>query len=172
LLQDKLVWWASCWILSANPLAMLWSFGPSYNIKKTWCTQNLTYISCPWMQALQFLCWNKCNFLVMKKVYKKQVPHTLLDSWVVNPGCLTQVATLGLVDNQGCPCAHNILQLVAFYARNVSNLCPQLQSFFAISTIYNPLCQDLKAMRDYRKKPQKHFEATVMLVQEKLELTK
>ncbi len=34
-----------------------------------------------------------------------------------------------------------------------------------------PFCQDLKAMRDYRKKPQKHFETTVMLVEEKLKLT-
>jgi len=108
----------------------------------------------------------------MKKVYKKQVSHTLLDSWVVNLGHLRQVATLGLINNQGCPCAHNVLQPVAFYACSVSNLCLQLQSFSAIFIIYSPLYQDLKAMRDYRKKLQKHFEVIVMLVQEKLELTK
>jgi hypothetical protein len=27
-------------------------------------------------------------------------------------------------------------------------------------------------MKDYKKKPQKHFEITIMLVEEKLELTK
>jgi hypothetical protein len=103
----------------------------------------------------------------MKKNYTKVVPHTL-DSWAVHLGYLRQVATLGLVDNQGCPCAHNM----SFYACIVSNLCPQLQSFSAISTIYSPFYQDLRATKDYRKKIQKHFEVIVMLVQEKLELTK
>jgi len=85
---------------------------------------------------------------------------------------MRQVATLGLVNNQGCPCAHNVLQLVAFYTPSVSNLYPQLQSFSTIFAIYSPFCQDLRAMKDYRKKPHKHFEEIVMLVQEKLELTK
>jgi hypothetical protein len=44
----------------------------------------------------------------------KKKPHTFLDSWVVNPNCLRQVATLGLIDNQGCPYAHGVLQLVVF----------------------------------------------------------
>jgi len=83
-----------------------------------------------------------------EKSLKKQVPHTLLDSWAVNFSYLRQVATLGFVDNQGCPCAHNVLQPVAFYAPNVSNFCPQLQSIFAISALYSPFCQDLRIMRD------------------------
>jgi hypothetical protein len=86
------------------------------------------------MQALQFLCWN--YFLVMKKVYKKQVFHTHLDSWAINLGCLRQVATLGFIDNQGCPCAHNILQPTTFYIRSVSSLYPQIQSFSAIFAVY------------------------------------
>jgi hypothetical protein len=98
----------------------------------------------------------------------KQVPHTFLDSWAVNLSYLRQVATLGLIDNQGCPCAHNVLKPVAFYAPNVSNFYPQLQSFSAISIVYNPFCQDLRTMKDYRKKLQKHFEIIVMLVQKKL----
>jgi hypothetical protein len=98
----------------------------------------------------------------------KQVPHTFLDSWAVNLNYLKQVATLGLIDNQGCPCAHNVLQLVAFYAPSVSNFYPQLQSFSAISTVYSPFCQDFRTMKDYRKKLQKHFEIIVMLAQEKL----
>jgi hypothetical protein len=61
---------------------------------------------------------------------------------------------------------------MAFFTRSVSNLYPQLQSFSTITAIYSPLYQDLRAMRDYRKKPQKHFEVIAMLVQEKLELTK
>jgi len=93
-----------------------------------------------------------------EKSLQKPVPHTLLDSRAVNFSYLKQVATLGFVNNQGCPCAHNVLQLVAFYALSVSNFCPQLQSFFAIFTIYSPFCQDLRAMGDYRKKFQKHFE--------------
>jgi hypothetical protein len=110
----------------------------------------------------------------MKKIYEKQVHHTLLDSWawVVNPNYLKQVASLGLVDNQGCFWAQDVLQIVAFYPRSLSNLCPQLQSFSAISTVNSPLCQDLKTMQDYRNKPQKHFEVLDMLVKKKLGLTK
>jgi hypothetical protein len=107
-----------------------------------------------------------------EKSLQKKKPHTLLDSWAINTSYLRQVATLGLVDNRGCPCAHDVLQPMAFFTRSVSNLYPQLQSFSAISAIYSPLYQDLRAMRDYRKKPQKHFEVIVMLVQEKLKLTK
>jgi hypothetical protein len=39
------------------------------------------------------------QFPNIEKSLQKKKPHTLLDSWVVNPNCLRRVATLGLIDN-------------------------------------------------------------------------
>ncbi len=93
MLEDKSVWWTSCWILSAKPLALLWSLNPFYNIKKTWCIPNLIYISCPYtsitisMLELMYFPSNE------KKLHKRSTSYTRFmssTSWLPETSCHTR----------------------------------------------------------------------------------